>query len=142
MINKTIKVKCISGFKEENMDQTELLAEVFENEVYEAELYEETDEYFAKDSEGREFLVGEIKIDSSGNPKIKLSNEFELIENKEKSCMTVKVNIQGTDKLDFMMEEDEIDIDKLQKRVNVVNKFKKNLERTIDNQTIRQDEED
>lgn len=82
MINNKIKVRCINSFVEENMERTEVLAEVFEGNEYEAELYKETNEYFAKDYEGREFLVGELKIDCLGSPKIKLGNEFELIESK------------------------------------------------------------
>lgn len=78
-IKKNIKVKCISGFKELDMKENEI-AEVLEGNEYEAELYEETDEYFSKDHKGREFLVGELRIDCLGDLKIKLGNEFELIE--------------------------------------------------------------
>lgn len=79
---KIIRVRCIQSFVEKNIEQTEVLAEAFEGNEYEAELYKETNEYFAKDYEGREFLVGELKIDCLGSHKIKLGNEFELIESK------------------------------------------------------------
>lgn len=96
MINNKIKVRCINSFVEENMERTEVLAEVFEGNEYEAELYKETNEYFAKDYEGREFLVGELKIDYLETPKIKLGNEFELIEsekiNEAKDIDILKVN--------------------------------------------------
>lgn len=77
---KIIRVRCIQSFVEKNIEQTEVLAEVFEGNEYEAELYKETNEYFAKDYEGREFLVGEL--DCLGSQGIKLGNEFELIESK------------------------------------------------------------
>lgn len=80
MIKNKIKVKCIQEFTDYNTKQTEVLAEVFEGNEYEAELYSKTDEYFARDHEGREFLVGELKINSLGKPKIELGKEFELIE--------------------------------------------------------------
>lgn len=80
MIKNKIKVKCIQEFTELNTKQTEVLAEVFEGNEYEAEQYIETGEYFARDHEGREFLVGKLKINSLGKPEIKLGKEFELIE--------------------------------------------------------------
>lgn len=80
MIKNKIKVRCVQEFIEKNIEQTEVLAEVFEGNEYEAELYKETNEYFAKDYEGREFLVGEL--DCLGSQGIKLGNEFELIESK------------------------------------------------------------
>lgn len=80
MIKNKIKVKCIQEFTEYNTKQTEVLAQVFEGNEYEAELYSKTDEYFARDHEGREFLVGELKINSLCKPKIELGKEFELIE--------------------------------------------------------------
>ena len=83
MIKNKIKVKCVQGFTVCNDKLTEgfeVLAQVFEGNEYEAELYSKTDEYFARDHEGREFLVGELKINSLGKPKIELGKEFELIE--------------------------------------------------------------
>lgn len=83
MIKNKIKVKCIQGFTEyndKNTEELEVLAEVFEGNEYEAELYTKTDEYFARDHEGREFLVGELKINYLSKPNIELGKEFELIE--------------------------------------------------------------
>jgi hypothetical protein len=74
-MKKNIKVRCMSEFKIYNHDESELIAEVEEKE-YIAELYKETDEYFAKDSEGREFFVGEINIDE----QLILVEDFELVE--------------------------------------------------------------
>jgi hypothetical protein len=74
-MKNSIKVKCIEKFTLHNSDFTKLLADVEIGE-YTAELYENTEEYFAKDSEGREFLVGEINIDE----KLVLEQNFELIE--------------------------------------------------------------
>jgi hypothetical protein len=74
-MKNNIKVKCIKGFKQfRNNKEKTLLSQVEEGKVYEATLYELTDEYFAKDSEGREFLVGEMNDDN-----LVLQPEFELI---------------------------------------------------------------
>jgi hypothetical protein len=70
-----IRVKCLESFTLWGNHKTELLAEVEEKE-YDAQLFEETEEYFAKDSDGREFLVGEINIDR----KLILQDGFELIK--------------------------------------------------------------
>lgn len=83
MTKNKIKVKCIQGFVEcndKNTEELEVLAEVFGGNEYEAELYTKTDEYFARDHKGREFLVGELKINYLSEPKIELRKEFELIE--------------------------------------------------------------
>lgn len=75
-MKNNIKVKCIKGFEQfRNNKEKTLLSQVEEGKVYEATLYELTDEYFAKDSEDREFLVGEMNIDGS----LVLQPEFELI---------------------------------------------------------------
>jgi len=74
-MKNSIKVKCKDEFELWGNGKTKLLAEVKEGE-YEAQLYEETEEYFAKDSEGREFLVGEI----DNNNKLVLGKDFELIK--------------------------------------------------------------
>lgn len=58
-----------------NDDRRTVSAIVEENKVYEAKLYKLTEEYFAYDSEDREFLVGEIDI----NGKLVLRENFELI---------------------------------------------------------------
>ena len=46
---------------------------------------------------------------------------------KEVADFILAVNFL-TDNLEFMIEEEEFDIDKITKRINVVNKFKKKLE--------------
>jgi hypothetical protein len=76
-MKNNIKVKSLEYFSihQNNADKT-LLAIVEENKEYKATLYKSTEEYFAKDFEGREFLVGEINID--GN--IILEKNFILIE--------------------------------------------------------------
>ncbi|WP_231159274.1 DUF7448 domain-containing protein [Clostridium botulinum] len=56
---KSIRVKCLEEFKLYNNKDKNLIADVKVGE-YTANLLEETEEYFAKDCEGREFLVGEI----------------------------------------------------------------------------------
>lgn len=76
MNKNSIKVKCTEGFEAfQNNKEKTLLAVVKENQEYEATLYKLTEEYFAKDSEGREFLVGEIDMD--GN--LVLEQDFELV---------------------------------------------------------------
>ena len=73
MINQNkIIVKCIEEFKIFNSSNN-LLADV-EVREYEA-ILKESYEYFAKDSEGRDFLVGEL--DSLGN--VVLEDEFILL---------------------------------------------------------------
>lgn len=69
----TIKVKVVQGFTEHqnNSDRT-LLCEVKEGEILEAKLHRETDEYFAKDSQGREVYVGCIGLDG----KLKLDEDL------------------------------------------------------------------
>jgi len=74
-MKNSIRVKCVEEFELWGEGKTKLLAEVEEKE-YIAQLYEETEEYFAKDSKGREFLVGEINIDR----KLVLKQGFELIK--------------------------------------------------------------
>ena len=74
-MKNTIRVKCIEGFTLHNYNFTKLLAEV-EKKEYDAQLYIETEEYFAKDLKGREFLVGEINIDR----KLVLGQDFKLIK--------------------------------------------------------------
>jgi len=69
-----LKVKAKEGFILYKHDETEILAEVKIGEIFKAKLYEFTEEYFAKDSKGREFYVGELDID--GN--LKLDECFEI----------------------------------------------------------------
>jgi hypothetical protein len=93
MIKRKIKVRCIQEFTEYNTKQIEgfeVLAEVFEGNEYEAELYKKTNEYFARDHKDREFLVGELKMNSLGESKIKLGKEFELIKDKDKNISNEK----------------------------------------------------
>ncbi|MCX0386694.1 hypothetical protein LI053_14725 [Clostridium perfringens] len=75
-MQKAIKVRCLESFSEVSLRTKKLLANVKEG-VYEAELYEETGEYFAKDHKGREFLVGELGDDER---EIELDENFELVE--------------------------------------------------------------
>ena len=74
-MEKIIKVKCSDEFELWGEGKTKLLAEV-EKKEYEAQLYEETEEYFTKDLKGREFLVGEINNDG----KLVLGQDFKLIK--------------------------------------------------------------
>ena len=74
IMKNNIKVKCILEFQLWGEGKTKLMADVKEKE-YEAVLFKETEEYFAKDSEGREFLVGELN--SVG--KLILEQDFQLV---------------------------------------------------------------
>ena len=74
-MKKNIRVKCNDGFKVYDNHGERIIAYVKVGE-YDAKLYEKTGEYFAKDSQRREFLVGEINIDKN----LVLEPEFELIE--------------------------------------------------------------
>lgn len=59
-----IKVKSTEGYTIYNNDRNKTISAVIdENKEYEAKIYKQTLEYFAYDSKGREFLVGEINID-------------------------------------------------------------------------------
>lgn len=71
---KKITVRCIRGFR--TYGNGKVIADVEKNEIYEAKLYEPTEEYFAKDSKGREFLVGEISFDKRN---VILEEEFILL---------------------------------------------------------------
>ncbi|MCY6958887.1 hypothetical protein [Clostridium brassicae] len=75
-MKNSIKVKCIEGFKLYTNGGKELFADV-ESGEYVANLFKRTEEYFAKDFQGREFLVGEIDI----NGELVLKEGFELIKN-------------------------------------------------------------
>lgn len=79
-MKKIINVECMDEFTLMNHDETDVLAEVEKGE-YVAELYGETEEYFAKDSKGRDFLVGEINADERLilEEGFKLSNNNKLI---------------------------------------------------------------
>lgn len=71
---KKITVRCIRGFRIYRSGK--VTADVEKDEIYEAKLYEPTEEYFAKDSKGREFLVGEISFDKR---TVILEEEFEFL---------------------------------------------------------------
>lgn len=73
---KIIKVRVLEDAKEFD-DLDEIIAEVKKGEILEANLHEETEEYFAEDSQGREWYEGELDV--LGN--LKLSYGLELIEN-------------------------------------------------------------
>lgn len=74
MILEKITVRCIRGFR--TYRSGKVTADVEKDEIYEAKLYEPTEEYFAKDSRGREFLVGEISFDKR---TVILEKEFILL---------------------------------------------------------------
>lgn len=59
-MGKEIQVEVIDGFILYNHDETTVLADTNDGDVFIAVLHEPTREYFAKDIEGREFLVGHI----------------------------------------------------------------------------------
>lgn len=70
---KQINVRCTDPFQA--FSGTNLLYEVKEGDELTAELYEETEEYYATDSQGREVYVGCLDMD--GNLVL---SEFELVE--------------------------------------------------------------
>lgn len=77
MIRNTITVKVAEGFTIFNNDKERTVSAVIEsNKKYKAKLYELTEEYFAKDSMGREFLVGETNMDL----ELVIEKDFELVE--------------------------------------------------------------
>jgi hypothetical protein len=74
MSDKQIKVRVIDEFKE--YDQAgNILCEFSKGEEIVADLYEESGEYFASDSKGREVFVGELNF----NGVLELDECFELI---------------------------------------------------------------
>lgn len=74
-MKNSIKVKCVEEFTLHNHDFTKVLADVTVGE-YVAELYKDTEEYFAKDGKDRELFVGEINFDGD----LILQDGFELIK--------------------------------------------------------------
>ncbi|MGR6546296.1 hypothetical protein [Paenibacillus tundrae] len=70
---KQIKVRCTDPFQA--FSGTNLLYEVKEGDELTADLYEETEEYFATDNQGREVYVGCLDMD--GNLVLQ---DFELVE--------------------------------------------------------------
>ena len=72
-ISETILVKAKKGFKIHRLSGEEL-AEVLEGKLYVGVLNRETDEYFARDGHGRDFLVGELDT----LDELKMEPEFEL----------------------------------------------------------------
>lgn len=74
MILEKITVRCKRGFR--TYRGGKVTADVEKDEIYEAKLYKPTEEYFAKDSKGREFLVGEISFDERN---VILEEEFEFL---------------------------------------------------------------
>jgi hypothetical protein len=75
-MGKIITIRAREHFTVHNQDETEVIGEVAEGEVLLAYLYEESEEYFAEDSQHREIYVGELDI--SGN--LELYEEFELVQ--------------------------------------------------------------
>ncbi|MBI6033736.1 hypothetical protein [Clostridium perfringens] len=87
---KKLTVICIRGFI--TYRSGKVTADVEKEEIYEAKLYEPTGEYFAKDSKGREFLVGEISFDKR---TVILEKEFTLLgiglaKGEEKNCSNLE----------------------------------------------------
>jgi hypothetical protein len=70
---KQIKVRCIESVQ--HFFGRILLCDVKEGDELTADLYEETEEYFATDSQGRELYVGCLDMDG----KLVLQ-DFELVE--------------------------------------------------------------
>ena len=82
-IKKTIKVKCKESCTmcEFRDDQLKEIAFIEEDKEYVAHLHEETQEYFAHDQEGREFLVGEIRWNKeTKRDELVLIEGLELVE--------------------------------------------------------------
>ena len=100
-IKKTIKVKCTDGFRQYTNDgKLTLLAEVEEDKEYVAHLHEETQEYFAHDQEGREFLVGEIRWNKElKRNKLVLIEELELVEDKDMFKGAIKLSELKNDEM-------------------------------------------
>ena len=74
-MDKRIIVRAIEDVTYFNFDETEILGEVVAGQEYEAELFEETEEYFTKDMFGREIYVAEINHEG----KFILDNVFEIV---------------------------------------------------------------
>ena len=92
---KNIKVKCKEEHSICEVHNGKLKEIVFvdEGEEYVAVLNEETEEYFASDLEGREFMVGEIRFDKELKiDKLVLSEEFELVEEMNELEKYIKEN--------------------------------------------------
>jgi hypothetical protein len=88
-MKNSIKVKCIEGGTIFSNDKGKaVIAVIDEGKKYEASLYKPTEEYFSKDSEGREFLVGEVNIDG----KLVLEQNFKLAE--DKFCNIIKYDLK------------------------------------------------
>lgn len=71
---KKIKVRCLEGFimRKKNV----ICAKAVKGKIYTAILCENSGEYFAKDNNGHEFLVGELDMDEN----LRLDKDFELVE--------------------------------------------------------------
>ena len=92
---KKIRVKCKEEHSicEVHNGKLKEIAVVDEGEEYVAVLNEETEEYFARDLEGREFMVGEIRFDKDLKmDKLVLSEEFELVEEMNELEKYIKEN--------------------------------------------------
>lgn len=72
-----IKIKCTvdSTFRKNNRQKT-IIATAENGKEYTAKLYRPTEEYFAEDEKGREFLVGQVRNDD----EVDLMDGFELIQ--------------------------------------------------------------
>ncbi|MBV4417163.1 hypothetical protein [Clostridium tyrobutyricum] len=78
-LKNSIKVKCVEGFTlHKNNKRKTIVAVVEEGKEYKAILFKPTEEYFAKDLEGRGFFVGEI----DNNDKLILMDGLALVEDE------------------------------------------------------------
>jgi len=73
---KNIHIRVKEDFELFNHDMTNQVGQVFEGEIYIAELYEQTEEYFIKDHKDRKILVG--SYDFSGN--LNIEDSFEQVD--------------------------------------------------------------
>lgn len=77
-IPQKIRVRAIEEFDLYRNNNKTVLAEIQKNEEFIADLYQMTDEYFARDSQERRFLVGEINNDGD----LVLIDYFKLVRSE------------------------------------------------------------
>ena len=78
-VPQKIRVKAIEEFIiYQNSNNKTVLAEIQKNKEFIADLYQMTDEYFARDFQGRMFLVGEINNDGD----LALIDYFKLVRSE------------------------------------------------------------
>jgi hypothetical protein len=71
-LEKKILIKAVKGFYVMNCDKSSVVAMVEADAIYEVYLDNESEEYFSKDKNGREFYVGELDF----NGKLILEDGF------------------------------------------------------------------